>query len=696
MRPYWLFLCGLIVFLSSARGQTQATAAEISDMQRWAKPAFSGASDQRAERSGELNRGMPFSFRLGGVSSATFLASWKQAHTTRVLDSNRTLHTLTLSDGKSGIAVQCDAIVYSDYPTVDYVLYFENRGQSNSPILEEILPLDTRLAIPGGEMVKVHFSRGGGNSPQDYQWLHQTLESGKPFTLAAAGGRSSNTHMPWYNLQWPEGGLLAAIGWSGQWTASLDRAEGIRLKAGMEDGRFYLKPGEKIRTPRIVLTKWRGTDLARSYNLWRHVMFDHYMPRVDGKLVFPPIAKTTAYDELDTAAWVSTHGEANQLDIIRAASELGLEYYWLDAYWFHGYFPKGVGNWQFPVEKTVRDSFPRGLKPLADAAHKAGMKFILWFEPERVAPGTYVDREKSDWVIRAPGAKTYLYRLGQPEASEWMTRFIVETLKAFDVDVFRIDFNVDPLPFWRFADSEDRRGMTEIRHIENLYRMWDQIRASKPGIWIDNCASGGRRNDIETMSRSLPLWRSDYNDTPKRKQDEMGAIADQVMTMGLSLYMPLHAGPAWRPEPYYWRSAMSGGNNIYWDVRPNPKTGQYDYDRNLTRQGIVELKSLRPYYLGDYYPLTEMNANPDGWAAYQYVREKEGDGFAVFFRRPQTASPSLDVHLRGLEGQRNYRVTWYWNYEAAKTATVKGTELARFHAEIPEQPGSLLIRYQRQ
>jgi alpha-galactosidase len=502
--------------------------------------------------------------------------------------------------------------------------------------------------------------------------------------------------MPWYNVEWPSGGLLAAIGWSGQWKATIARSGVIDLKAGMEDGHFYLAPGEKIRTPRIVLTQWRGSDLARSYNLWRQIMFDHYMPRVDGKLVFPPIAKTTAYDELDVSVWRSTHGEANQMDIIRQAAELGMEYYWLDAYWFHGYFPKGVGNWQFPIENAVRDSFPHGLRPLADLSHKLGLKFILWFEPERVAPGTYLDREKGDWLIRPPDAKTYLFRLGDSHASEWITRYIIDTLKAFDVDVFRIDFNVDPLPYWRFADKADRRGITEIRHIENLYKMWDQIRAGKPGIWIDNCASGGRRNDIETCSRALPLWRSDFNDNPKHKTDEIGAIADQVMTMGLSLYMPLHAGPAWRPEPYYWRSAMSAGNNIYWDVRPNRKTGAYDYDRELTKKAIAECKSLRPYYLGDYYPLTEMNADPAAWAAYEYVRQKEGDGFAVFFRRPKTGSTALDVQLRGLDPQKTYQVTWYWKYEPGRTATMKGSELARFHAEVPEQPGSLLIRFQRQ
>ena len=39
--------------------------------------------------------------------------------------------------------------------------------------------------------------------------------------------------------------------------------------------------------------------------------------------------------------------------------------------------------------------------------------------------------------------------------------------------------------------------------------MWDEILATHPGLLIDDCSSGGRRIDIETLARSFPLWRSD-------------------------------------------------------------------------------------------------------------------------------------------------------------------------------------------
>ena len=40
---------------------------------------------------------------------------------------------------------------------------------------------------------------------------------------------------------------------------------------------------------------------------------------------------------------------------------------------------------------------------------------------------------------------------------------------------------------------------------------WDALRQRHPKLMIDSCASGGRRNDLETMRRAVPLHPTDYN-----------------------------------------------------------------------------------------------------------------------------------------------------------------------------------------
>jgi len=51
-----------------------------------------------------------------------------------------------------------------------------------------------------------------------------------------------------------------------------------------------------------------------------------------------------------------------------------------------------------------------------------------------------------------------------------------------------------------------------------LCAFWDDLLRRHPHLIIDNCASGGRRMDLETMSCSVPLWRTDFPGDPLAKQ----------------------------------------------------------------------------------------------------------------------------------------------------------------------------------
>jgi len=69
-----------------------------------------------------------------------------------------------------------------------------------------------------------------------------------------------------------------------------------------------------------------------------------------------------------------------------------------------------VGNWT--VDK---DRFPDELKPVADAVHSAGSKFMVWFEPERVRPETQIAREHPEWLIKLPENGNYFFNLVTPK-----------------------------------------------------------------------------------------------------------------------------------------------------------------------------------------------------------------------------------------------------------------------------------------
>jgi alpha-galactosidase len=127
---------------------------------------------------------------------------------------------------------------------------------------------------------------------------------------------------------------------------------------------------------------------------------------------------------------------------------------------------------------------------------------MVWFEPERVRPGTQIFNEHPGWLLKLQGNDNYLFDLGNPEARLWLTNHISDIIKNEGIDYYRQNFNMYPYPYWNEYDKTGRIGIHEIRHIEGLYAFWDSLLIRFPNLLIDNCASGGRRIDLETTSRS--------------------------------------------------------------------------------------------------------------------------------------------------------------------------------------------------
>jgi len=620
---------------------------------------------------GGLAGDIPFSFRYGEKSSRDLLAGWKHEARPAKRQAGKQTQVTRWTDPATGLTVDCELTLFDDFPAAEWVLRFTNHGPADTPILADILPLDLKMVAPG----EVLFRRSHGSTSTATDFLPQDgpVRPKSEITLAPTGGRSSSGVLPFFNLQWRGGGAAMAIGWSGQWALRLHRgaASDLTLQAGQQSTHLKLHPGESIRTPRILLIPWQGDDRFRGNNLLRRLLLAHYAPQIDGRVATPPVSANTWF----THRAGNEVTEANQLRAIAAFARLGVEVFWLDAGWFEGGWPNGVGSW---VPK--KPAFPNGLKPLGAAAHKAGMKFMVWFEPERVHPQSRIGTEHPEFVLRA-GSGNGLFNLGNPKARAWLTDLLSAAITEGLIDIWRCDFNIDPLPFWQKADAPDRRGITEIRYVEGLYAMWDELRRRHPGLLIDNCASGGRRIDLETCSRSYALWRSDT-----QCGGRAAPVWDQVQTAGLSLYVPLHAAGLWGFDPYTHRSVAIGGACLC------PDATAEGFPADAARAAIGEMKRLRRLYLGDYYPLTEIDLDPRHWIAWQFDRPELGEGLAVFFRRPASPYTSLEVSLKGLDPEATYEITFA---DTATTAKLTGKQLTAWRVTIDKAPASQLITYRK-
>jgi len=618
--------------------------------------------------------GFPFSFIYNGQASDELLPGWKREIARGAAKDGQETCTVTYTDPTTGMQMRCAATRYNAYAAVEWVMTFTNTGKTDTPILEAVYPLDLRLTAPAGEMT-LHRLHGSEGTANDFLPITEPLGVNTRIDVAPNGGRSSNGQMPFFNLEWTGGGLVGAIGWSGQWAFHAQRTDQLcRVQAGQQTVHLTLHPGESIRTPRILLVSWQGKDRFQGNNRLRRLLLDHFVPRQQGVIITPPIAENTWFSCNEG----NTVTEANQKAVMPAMVSAGTELYWLDAGWFEGGWPNGAGSW---VPK--KDAFPLGLKPVGDEAHKNGMKFLLWFEPERVTPNSLVATEHPEWVLHHPGDSTWgrLFDLGNPQARAWLTNYLSACIDKWGVDVYRNDFNIDPLPFWQAADAPDRRGMAEIRYVEGLYAMWDALRARHPGLWIDNCASGGRRLDIEMLSRSIPLWQSD---TPCCGHDE--AVWNQVQHAGLSQFVPLHASGVWSFDAYNVRSAATTGYAICkWPTDPASRKQAHAFADEVIR--------LRPYYTGDYYPLLPVTLDEQRWCGWQYHRADLDAGFIMLFRRSKAPDTTLDVALHGLKAEVQYQVT---NMDTGTQQVLTGAALAtQLSVGIPTMPGSVLLQYRK-
>jgi alpha-galactosidase len=558
-------------------------------------------------------------------------------------------HSVTYLDPKSQLNVNIEYKVYKKFPAIEWVAHFHNKGQKNSPIIKNILPLQIEWNVPQDDPALLIYARGPDNRVDDFLPLSSELKHWEKEEITNKGGRSSDGYLPFFNLETGNKGMIIALGWSGQWKFSATKSQPVQrepydvfLDAGMEKTHFVLYPEEKIRTPRMLIHFWTDNKID-GHNQFRRLLLKYYSPQKNGKNLHAPLCYPT---------WGATSMKTHHrfLDAIKE-HQLKYEYYWVDAGWFvpdeekryvedTGSWAEYVGNWT--VNHVL---YPKGIKELSDKIHDIGLKFLLWVEPERGRKGTLFVDEYPEFYLSKPGSKDLLYNLGDPKARDFLINFISNLISENKIECYRQDFNMAPLDYWRLNDTPDRVGISEIKHIEGLYQFWDELLKRHPDILIDNCASGGRRIDLETNSRSIPLWRSDLQCFA-----DFDAKGSHLHSTGLMFWLPLSGtGTRFRPnDTYNVRSAFSSGLAFHHD---SGETDQFDgaYPWDWHRKMINEFLRARPFYEGDYYPLTDLNSSDFVWSVYQCHRVDLDAGFILCFRHKKSPYVTSSLKLKALK-----------------------------------------------
>jgi alpha-galactosidase len=627
--------------------------------------------------SAQSSDGVPFSFIYDGRPSGQLLSAWHRQDQADSHDPARTVRTISWADPDTGLELRFIAVTYRDFPTIEWTLYFRNTSSKDTPIISDVEAVDFSMKRGSvGEFV-LHHNAGSQATADDYRPLVTPLTAGRTVSLASSGGRGSDGVWPYFNVSWKGEGRIVVVGWPGQWAGSFvrDSGDSLRFRAGQERTNFKLLPGEEVRSPLAVVQFYKG-DWLRGQNIWRRWMVAHNIPRLDGRLP-PALLAASSANQLSE---MQKANEANQQQFLDGYFYNGihLSFWWMDA----GWYPFREGWWNVGTWEPDPKRFPNGLAAVSDHAHAQGVRTLLWFEPERVTPGTWLYQNHPEWLLGRDGGNKLL-DLGNPQARKWLVDHIDHVMGEQNIDIYRQDFNFSPLKYWRENDAADRQGITEIKHVRGYLAFWDELRRRHPGLLIDTCASGGRRNDLETLRRSVPLHKSDM--------EYPNLTAKQTQFYGLAMWEPYFGAPVYpadRVDVYGFRSGMALLTGLGYDTR------REDLDYALLHKLVLEREHLVKYLWGDFYPLTSWSFDNDVWMAWQFDLPEEGSGMVQAFRRPQSPYVSARMKLAALDPDALYRIR---DIEDGSGLRLPGRELLEkgLPIDIPDQPGAVIILYER-
>ncbi len=617
---------------------------------------------------------MPYDFKVKGKSLNKNISDWdisvgNESETGALYSGGKTTY-ITLDHKRSDLTATVEATIYEENATCEWTVYIKNEGDENSPVVSDFYGADTSLDI---EKAQLYYSKGSKDEPYDFAMMKKNLTA-FPSNFTSEDGRSTDTYLSYFNISGENCGAVLGIGWTGLWEAKLDEAFGkVNIKAKQEKFKAYLLPDEEVRSPLVSLSFYDGENPLKGFNTFRswvsNCVYPDNIPGTMTMLEFSGPAHTQTAEELYAAA--NGYGESTYGKI---------DYFWMDAGWYEykeGWYDS-VGSWT-----TNLNRFPNGIGEVSEFAASKGCGLVLWFEPERVREDTlfYVKgKQNSNWLIEVEDEDNFMWNLAEDSATEYLTDYIADFLNENGISVYRQDFNFSPDVFWKQADKEfydGRTGITENRYVTNLYKYLDGLCEKVDGLIIDNCASGGRRLDLEMTRRSVAVWRSDYNCNPHEDILE----ATQAHTFGLSFWLPLTGTVVYSESEYAARSTIMPLCLETFGTVHGEHYGEYINQRSMMN--------------GYYYPLSSGGYYSDRMLAMQYSDYSAQRGMALVYKRADVKQDEYNLKLNGLSVDAVYAV---YDYDAPeKVMNLTGRELMSegIKLTLPEGEKAFIIMFDK-
>ncbi len=576
---------------------------------------------------------------------------------------------LILTNKEKALEVTVEATKFSENATCQWTVYIKNTGDSDSGVISDFYALDSSFATSDAEL---YYSIGSDTKASDFSLVKKTLKSSAR-KFSANDGKPTEAYLPYFNIHGENFGMILGIGWTGQWASEISETKGeTAITVRQEHFNAYLLAGETVRSPLVSLSFYENENPLKGFNLFRKWITD---------CVYPDNVTQNSYTVMEVAGPMSTKTSDEIIGILDSIDDsvfAQTDAFWMDAGWYsynEGWYD-GVGNWTVDTSR-----YDNGISELSGYAKNKGLGHVLWYEPERVYPGTQfhnVGSAKEGWLISADGDDNIMWNLANEDAFEFYCEYLLGSMKENGITVYRQDFNFAPLKYWQKADNEyygGRTGICENHYVTNLYRYLDYLTDNIDGLIIDNCASGGKRLDLEMTYRSIAFWRSDYNCAYHTDLFD----ATQSHTYGVSFWLPITGSALYMQDEYACRS----------DIMPLMLMDFYSH----SHPEFSFHKEQRELMADNYYPLDFGSFDKDKMLAMQFSSSDALSGTALVYKRENVKDKEYTVKLNGLIPTQTYKI---YDIDSPETVyNLTGEELMKsgITLKLPEGRKAIILMF---
>ena len=588
-----------------------------------------------------------------------------QSHKIEQVDNNKSHIIILLKDKYYPFYVELNYSCYQQQDVIEsWVVFFHNE-QSNI-VLNQYSSAELSIANQYEDYYLTSFQ---GLWERENTLQQEKLQMGKKVLDNRYGTWSSFGHNPSFMLSLgtpadeKQGEVIAAaLAWSGCWNMTFNYSNGklyhdtsdrrlLSITAGIDNVAtdYHLQPGDKLNTPKFIMTysdKGRG-QASRNLHSWAR-----RYKLLDGDLERPILLNS----------WEGLHfdfDEAKLLEMMDGTAAMGGEMFVLDDGWFGNNDKarngpdRGLGDWQVNKQKL-----PNGLAYLAEQANERGLKFGLWVEPEMVNPDSELFKAHPEWVVQQPNREQILYRnqlildLSNPLVQDFIFSSVSDILNQSPlISYIKWDCNRSFTNPGSQYLPKDQQTHIWFEYVSGLYKVYDRLIKAHPKVMFQACASGGGRIDYGMLMRNHEFWPSDNTDALQRVFIQWGTnyIYPAIATAAHVTLSPNIQTQRHTPLKFRFDVAMSGRLGL----ELKPEDMQED-ELAFVKSAIQTYKLIRATIMfGDLYRL----ASPyDGhFAACMYVSQ-DAQKVIVFAYNICYKLGQIQPHIRldGLQEDRKY------------------------------------------